>query len=94
MWNFRYHCLDRHLRSENASLINRVRRLARTLHIATRTEEAYVGWINRFLVFHRDQRGEWVHPLQLGSPEINEFLSHLEVDRKVAVSTQNQALSA
>jgi hypothetical protein len=30
----------------------------------------------------------------LGSPEINEFLSHLEVDRKVAVSTQNQALSA
>jgi hypothetical protein len=33
-------------------------------------------------------------PLQLGSPEINEFLSHLAVDRKVAASTQNQALSA
>jgi integron integrase len=80
--------------SKNASLINQVRRLARTLHIAKRTEEAYVGWITRFLVFHRDQRGEWVHPLQLGSPEINEFLSHLAVDRKVAASTQNQALSA
>jgi len=75
-------------------LISQVRRLARTLHIAKRTEEAYVGWITRFLVFHRDQRGEWTHPLQLGSTEINEFLSHLAVDRNVAASTQNQALSA
>ena len=80
--------------TKNASLISQVRRLARTLHIAKRTEEAYVGWITRFLVFHRDQRGEWIHPLQLGSPEINEFLSHLAVDRNVAASTQNQALSA
>ena len=79
--------------TKNASLISQVRRLARTLHIAKRTEEAYVGWITRFLVFHRDQRGEWIHPLQLGSPEINEFLSHLAVDRNVAASTQNQALS-
>jgi len=80
--------------SNNASLISQVRRLARTLHISKRTEEAYVGWITRFLVFHRDQRGEWTHPLQLGSTEINEFLSHLAVDRNVAASTQNQALSA
>ena len=80
--------------TKNASLISQVRRLARTLHIAKRTEEAYVGWITRFLVFHRDQRGEWIHPLQLGCPEINEFLSHLAVDRNVAASTQNQALSA
>lgn len=71
-----------------------MRRLARTLHIAKRTEEAYVGWITRFLVYHRDQRGEWTHPLQLGNTEINEFLSHLAVDRNVAASTQNQALSA
>ncbi|MFN7447406.1 MAG: hypothetical protein ACK5RF_03900 [Pirellula sp.] len=39
-----------------------MRRLARTLHIAKRTEEAYVGWITRFLVFHRDRRWEWTHP--------------------------------
>lgn len=79
---------------KNASLINQVRRHARVLHIAKRTEEAYVGWITRFLVFHRNQRGEWVHPIQLGSQEVNEFLTYLAVERKVAASTQNQALSA
>lgn len=79
---------------KNASLINQVRRHARVLHIAKRTEEAYVGWITRLLVFHRNQRGEWVHPIQLGSQEVNEFLTYLAVERKVAASTQNQALSA
>ncbi|XZE22291.1 integron integrase [Pirellulaceae bacterium SH449] len=80
--------------TKNASLITQVRRMARTLHVAKRTEEAYVGWINRYFIYHRDQRGDWVHPLQLGTPEINEFLTHLAVERKVAASTQNQALSA
>lgn len=80
--------------SKNASLIDQVRRHARTLHIAKRTEKAYIGWITRFLIFHRNQRGEWVHPVQLGSREINDFLTYLAVERKVAASTQNQALSA
>ena len=80
--------------SKNDGLISQVRRLARTMHIAKRTEEAYVGWITRFLVYHRDLNGAWIHPIQLGSPEVNAFLSHLAVERKVAASTQNQALSA
>jgi integron integrase len=80
--------------SKNDGLISQVRRLARTMHIAKRTEEAYVGWITRFLVYQRDLNGAWIHPIQLGSPEVNAFLSHLAVERKVAASTQNQALSA
>jgi integron integrase len=80
--------------TENASLITQVRRTARALHVAKRTEEAYVGWIKRYFIFHRDQRSDWVHPLQLGTPEVNAFLTHLAVERKVAASTQNQALSA
>ena len=79
--------------SKNDGLISQVRRLARTMHIAKRTEDAYVGWITRFLVYHRDLNGAWIHPLQLGSPEMNAFLSHLAVERKVAASTQNQALN-
>jgi integron integrase len=75
-------------------LIDQVRRIARTLHVAKRTEEAYVGWISRYLIFHRDQRGMWVHPLELGSDDVNAFLSYLAVERRVAASTQNQALSA
>ena len=77
-----------------SKLIEQVRRTARTLHVAKRTEEAYVGWISRYLIYHRDQQGKWVHPLELGSTAVNEFLSHLAVERRVAASTQNQALSA
>ncbi|MBM3966573.1 MAG: integron integrase [Planctomycetes bacterium] len=77
-----------------SKLVDQVRRIARTLHVAKRTEEAYVGWISRYLIYHRDQQGKWVHPLELGSTAVNEFLSHLAVERRVAASTQNQALSA
>ena len=85
---------DRNSQSKNDGLISQVRRLACTMHIAKRTEEAYVGWITRYLVYHRDSRGDWIHPLQLGSSDVNDFLSYLAVERRVAASTQNQALSA
>ena len=75
-------------------LLEQVRRHMRTRHLAIRTETAYVRWINRFLLFHRKGRGNWVHPDNMGSEEINSFLTHLAVDKKVAASTQNQALSA
>ena len=77
-----------------SKLIDQVRRIARTLHVAKRTEEAYVGWISRYLIHQRNQHGKWIHPLELGSTAVNEFLSHLAVERQVAASTQNQALSA
>ena len=66
------------------------------LHMSVRTEKAYVQWIERFLRFHRYRSGLWRHPNEpeMGSAEINRFLTHLAVDRKVAASTQNQAFSA
>ena len=54
-----------------------------------RTEEAYVYWIRRLIVFHGKR-----HPRELGEREVTDFLTHLAVDAKVAPSTQNQALSA
>jgi site-specific recombinase XerD len=62
--------------------------------MSIRTEEAYCQWIERFLRFHKEQAGQWRHPAEMGSDEINVFLTHLAVDGKVAASTQNQALSA
>jgi hypothetical protein len=41
-----------------SKLIDQVRRIARTLHVAKRTEEAYVGWISRYLIHHRNQHGK------------------------------------
>jgi integron integrase len=70
-------------------LLDRVRAALRTRHCSPRTEKAYVGWIRRFILFH-DKR----HPAAMGAPEITRFLSVLAVQRNVAASTQNQALSA
>ena len=52
-------------------LLDRVREAARLRHMSRRTEEAYVGWIRRFIVFH-DKR----HPDQMGAREVVAFLSH------------------
>ena len=61
----------------------------RSRHYSHRTEEAYVHWIRRFLLFH-DGR----HPRELAEGEVNQFLTHLAVQQNVAASTQNQALGA
>jgi integron integrase len=72
-----------------AELCQRVRDLLRKKQYAIRTEQAYVDWIKRFLLFH-DNR----HPLEMDAPEIRTFLVHLTSERNVAPSTQEQALSA
>ena len=54
-----------------------------------RTEQAYLDWIRRFILFHHKR-----HPDEMGEEQIGAFLTHLAVDRNVAASTQNQALSA
>jgi integron integrase len=70
-------------------LLDRVRHLMRLRHYSLRTEEAYVGWIRRYILFHGKR-----HPRELDERDISAFLSSLAVQGKVAASTQNQALSA
>ncbi len=70
-------------------LLDRVRAALRTRHCSLRTEKAYVGWIRRYIVFHGKR-----HPAEMGAAEITRFLSDLAIQRNVAASTQNQALSA
>ena len=70
-------------------LINQVREVIRRKHYSIRTEQTYVDWIRRYIYFHDKQ-----HPRHLTEQHINAFLTHLAVNRKVAASTQNQALCA
>jgi integron integrase len=58
-----------------------------------KTADAYWGWIKRFLLYAQMKRGEWVHPKDMGRPQVEKFLTHLAVDQNVAPSTQNQALA-
>jgi integrase len=70
-------------------LLDRVRVALRTRHHSRWTEDAYTGWIRRFILFHRKR-----HPREMGEPEIAAFLSDLAVVGHVSASTQNQALCA
>lgn len=80
---------------QQEKLLDRMRRKSRFLHYSKRTEEVYVRWAYRFLVFHRDLNGgTWMHPDEMKDSDIEAFLTALAVDKSVAASTQNQALSA
>lgn len=60
-------------------LLDRVRDALRDQHYSIHTETTYVGWIKRYILFH-DKR----HPQEMGIPEIETFLTHLAVERRVA----------
>jgi site-specific recombinase XerD len=63
-------------------------------HYSPRIEESYVRWVREFILFQKAEAGTFRHPDEMGMSEVNQFLTYLPADRKVAASTQNQALSA
>ncbi len=70
-------------------LLDQVRDKIRLKHYSIRTEQSYTQWIKRYIYFHDIQ-----HPKNLGAKDIEDFLTHLAVNGKVAPSTQNQAFNA
>lgn len=70
-------------------LLDATREAIRLRHYSIRTEQVYIDWIRRFILFHGKR-----HPLELGGVEVAAFLTHLAVERGVAAATQNQAKSA
>ena len=70
-------------------LLDRVRSAIRLRHYSPRTEEAYVGWIRRFVIFHHKR-----HPTEMGDAEVRRFLTDLAEKQSVSAPTQNQALNA
>ncbi len=77
------------LRPGPPRLLDLVRRGIRLRHYSRRTEQAYVRWVRRFVLYHQKR-----HPAELGGPEVTRFLTWLAEERKVSASTQTQALSA
>jgi integron integrase len=75
--------------SPRPKLLDQVRERVRAKHFSPRTEEAYVSWIRRFILFHGKR-----HPSDMGCEEVGRYLTSLAVNRGVSASTQNQALSA
>ncbi|PMB17675.1 phage integrase N-terminal SAM-like domain-containing protein, partial [Fischerella thermalis] len=70
-------------------LLEQVQDVIRVKHYSYQTEKTYIYWIRRYILFHNKR-----HPKDMGSAEIEAFLTHLAVNENVAASTQNQALHA
>jgi hypothetical protein len=70
-----------------AKFLNQIRTITRLRRLSYQTEKAYLDWIKRFILFHQKR-----HPGDLGAPETEAYLTQLVIERKVAPSTQNQAL--
>src|SRR5665648_53326 len=70
-------------------LLDVARDVLRRKHYSIRTEEAYTGWMLRYILFHNKR-----HPKDMRTEEIEAFLTHLAVDKNVSASTQNQAFNA
>lgn len=69
---------------QKKKLLDIVREQIRVRHYSMKTERTYIGWIKRYIFFHQKK-----HPIEMVKTEIEAFLTHLAVDRKVSAATQN-----
>lgn len=72
-----------------SGILQRLREAIRVRHYSIRTEEAYLHWVKRFILFHGKR-----HPSEMGGEEVSAFLSALAIRDNVSAATQNQALNA
>ncbi len=70
-------------------LLDQFRDNIRLKQYSYRTEKTYIQWVREYILFHNKR-----HPREMGVTEINQFITHLVVERKASASTQNQAISA
>jgi hypothetical protein len=77
----------------SARLLDQVSERVRYMHYSLKTEKAYLYWV-RFSVRWSAHGGAMRHPRDRGAADVAAFLSMLAAQRKVSVSTHNQALSA
>ncbi|HXF08260.1 MAG TPA: integron integrase [Candidatus Acidoferrales bacterium] len=75
--------------SKQPKLLDRMRDALRVRHYSYRTEQAYLDWARRYILFHGKR-----HPAEMGAAEVGVFLTHLATERQASASTQNQAKAA
>lgn len=92
--SFSHRPKERVVPNPNLKLTDQCREVLRFRHMSYRTEQAYLGWVERFVRFCREESGAWVHPRECDPVLVQTFLTRLAVQGQVAASTQNQALNA
>lgn len=74
---------------QGKKLLDLYRDQIRLKQYSPRTEKTYTYWVRAYILFHNKR-----HPREMGVSEINQFITHLVVQRKASASTQTQAISA
>jgi site-specific recombinase XerD len=74
-------------------LLEQVVVVAQRKRLAENTIDAYLSWIRQFLKYSASRGGAWKRPAELGTADVEAFLNHLVVERKLSASSQNQALN-
>ena len=103
--SFRRRSGDRLVPNPKFKFMDQCREVMRFRQLAHRTEETYLQWIKRFILFHRQPKDAvaqqrrptdwvWRHPREMGEVEMRSFLTDLAVRHQVSAATQNQALNA
>jgi len=80
--------------SKPKKLLDQLRDAIRIKHYSYSTEKTYVHWAKRYILFYKAKQGFARHPAEMGSPEIEAFLTYLAQKANVSASTQNQAFNA
>jgi len=75
-------------------LLEQFQIVAQRQRLAQNTIGVYCLWIRRFLTFAAARFGQWRHPKDLGTPDVEAFLNDLVIARRLSASSQNQALNA
>jgi integron integrase len=74
-------------------LLDQMQAVGRRRHLSPRTITCYQAWVKDFLRFHREG-DRWRHPRELAEREVEAYLTHLAVKRRLSASSQNQATNA
>ena len=77
------------MQPQSKKLLDHYRDAIRVKQYSPRTEKTYIEWVRQYILYHNKR-----HPREMAVPEINQFITHLVVERKASTSTQNQAISA
>ena len=75
--------------TKSPKLLDRMQWAIRVKHYSLQTEKSYIHGVRRYIFYHNKR-----HPQEMGTVEVQSFLSYLAVDRRVSASTQNQALNS
>jgi len=67
---------------QKKKLLDQFRDQIRIKQYSPRTEKTYVHWVREYILFHNKR-----HPREMAVPEINQFITHLVVERKASAST-------